>query len=69
MPIHQSVFYFRLLSSANSSTFRFQEKLRNNKVRVVAGDFPALLYPYGEYDPDDLESGLVRNVTLLRVRI
>lgn len=48
---------------------RFQTKLRNNKVRVTAGDFPALLYPYGGFDPDDLESGLFQSPILLRVII
>lgn len=50
------------------STCRFQTNLLNSKVRVVAGDFPALLYPYDGFDPDDLESGLFRNPILLRVR-
>jgi len=44
-------------------------KLRNNKLRVVASDFPALLYPHDGYDSDDLESGLFRNPILLRVSI
>ncbi len=53
----------------NSSTSRFQNKLLNNKVRVTAEDFPALLYPDGAYDPDDPESGLFRNPVLVRVSL
>jgi hypothetical protein len=58
---------FTILS--NLSAYRFQIKLQNNKVRVVAGDFSALLYPHDGFDPDDLESGLFRNPILLRVCI
>ena len=47
----------------------FQRKLRNNKVRVTAADFPAFLYPNDGFDPDDLESGLFRSPILVRVSV
>lgn len=36
---------------------------------MLAGDFPALLYPHDGYDPDDPESGLFRSPILLRVSV
>lgn len=70
MPIQMSRFILKILDqySCNFSP-RFRTKLLNNKVRVVADDFPALLYPHDGYDPDDVESGLLRNPILLRVGI
>jgi hypothetical protein len=70
-PIQPSgvTFVFHRRGFSNLSGSRFQTKLRNHKIRVVAGDFPALLYPHDGFDPDDLESGLFRNPILLRVRI
>lgn len=37
-------------------------------IKVYAGDYPALLYPFDGFDPDDPESGLLRNPTLVCVR-
>jgi hypothetical protein len=68
MPIQMSGFFSRILQVDHYYfSPRFRTKLLNNKVRVVADDFPALLYPHGGYDPDDVESGLFRNPILLRV--
>jgi len=61
--------YFQNPLPLLNSSLRFRTRLRNNKVRVVADDFPALLYPHDGYDPDDVESGLFRNPILLRVGI
>ena len=61
--------FFSFVLLLNPSVPRFQTKLHNNKVRVTAADFPALLYPYDGYDPDDLESGLFRNSILVRVSL
>jgi len=44
-------------------------KLRQNKVRVLAVDYPLLLYSNDGYDVDDPESGLFRSPILLRVNI
>ena len=70
MPIQMSRFIFRILYHCSCSfSPRFRTRLRDNKVRVIADDFPALLYPHDGYDPDDVESGLFRNLILLRVGI
>ena len=66
-PIQLSGFAFILLSLPSYPASRFQMKLRNHKVRVVAGNFSALLYPHDGFDPDDLESRLFRNPILLRI--
>jgi hypothetical protein len=46
---------------------RFRKNLLRNKIKVFAGDYPALLYPSGSFDPDDPEHGLLRNPILVRV--
>ncbi|KAF9539267.1 hypothetical protein CPC08DRAFT_651227 [Agrocybe pediades] len=45
----------------------FQKKLARGKVAVRSRDFPAFLYPKNGYDPNDLESGLLRNPVLIMV--
>jgi hypothetical protein len=49
------------------TTDRFQKKLSRNTIKVYAGDYPALLYPFDGFDPDDPESGLLRNPILVHV--
>jgi hypothetical protein len=49
------------------ATNRFRKKLLRNTIKVYAGDYPALLYPSDGFDPDDPESGLLRNPILVRV--
>ncbi|KIM35219.1 hypothetical protein M413DRAFT_14685 [Hebeloma cylindrosporum] len=55
-----------LLSDYDADPEEFRKKLLRNKIKVFAGDYPALLYPSGGFDPDDPESGLLRNLTLVR---
>jgi hypothetical protein len=49
------------------ATNRFRKKLLRNTIKVYAGDYPALLYSSDGFDPDDPESGLLRNPILVRV--
>lgn len=60
---------YMYIPGCHSCRFRFQRKLRNNKVRVTAADFPAFLYPNDGFDPDDLESGLFRSPILVQVSV
>jgi hypothetical protein len=49
------------------ATNRFRKKLLRNTIKVYAGDYPTLLYSSDGFDPDDPESGLLRNPILVRV--
>lgn len=51
------------------TTNRFRKKLLRNTIKVYAGDYPALLYSPDGFDPDDPESGLLRNPILVRVSV
>jgi hypothetical protein len=42
-------------------------KLKRNKIKLRASDFPSLLYPKDGYDPDDVETKLLQNPIALRV--
>ena len=42
-------------------------KLKRNEIKLLASDFPSLLYPKDGYDADDVESKLLQNPIAVRV--
>ena len=49
--------------------FRYMRKLKRNKIKARALDFPSLLYPTDGYDPDDIEHKLLQNPIAVRVSV
>ena len=61
--------YLRLQSFSFENSFwicRTQRKLRNNEICITADNYPALLYEDNNYDPEDVEHGLLCNWVLVQ---
>jgi len=64
--------YLRLQSFSFKGSFlfyRIQRKLRNNEIRITAVNYPALLYENNDYNPEDVEHGLLHNQVLVQVSL
>ena len=43
--------------------------LRDGSLKATAGNWPSFMYEEAEYDPQDLEKGLLRGYTVVRVSL
>lgn len=43
--------------------------VKEGRLKLRAGDFPSFLYPEDEFDPDNLDKGLLKSPFLLAVFI
>lgn len=49
-------------------TLRVKQKLREAPNKASTTAWPTFFYPKGEYDPEDITKGLLRNELLVYVR-
>ncbi|GLB41608.1 hypothetical protein LshimejAT787_1002080 [Lyophyllum shimeji] len=57
----------RVLAEFKANSAQTIEKLHDGRIQVTGDDLPSFLYPDGQYDPEDLDKGLMRGPLVVRI--